>query len=243
MAFKPLPGFRARHIGMFEQQLDGYTDYDEKPELAPPGTAGPALQLSSEHPLPRVWFGTPDGEWLVQLQRDRLVTNWRAAPDRPYPRFPAVYARFVRHLTAFTAFAQTHQLGPLAQPRFELTYIGHLASGEGWDRLEQLGAILPDLAWRARADRVANGMKSLEWRAVFSPESFPGELLMRLFSAHDISANRPVLVLELSAQGPAPAADATHHDEWFHPAHELLVLAFQELTDADVQTGFWGRVR
>lgn len=47
-------------------------------------------------PAGRLWFETSDRDFLIQLQSDRLVVNWRRTGEAAvYPRFPALREHFV----------------------------------------------------------------------------------------------------------------------------------------------------
>jgi uncharacterized protein (TIGR04255 family) len=50
----------------------------------------------------RYWFTSVDKHWVVQVQPDRLVLNWRKAEEHDaYPRYRSVRARFLRLYKAF----------------------------------------------------------------------------------------------------------------------------------------------
>ncbi len=57
-------------------------------------TFGP--QWSSLPPLRRVFFISPPGNFLIQLQPNRLLHNWRKVADGDeYPRFDAAFEKFI----------------------------------------------------------------------------------------------------------------------------------------------------
>jgi hypothetical protein len=52
----------------------------------------------------------------------------------------------------------------------------------------------------------------------------------------------PVLVLELTARGPAKEKDNPEaRQRWFATAHEWIVRGFADLIDEDIQTRVWRR--
>src|ERR1700745_4045475 len=53
---------------------------------------------------PRMWFLSQDENFLIQLQSDRLLVNWRAGiKGAPYPHFEAVQQVFINALDELEA--------------------------------------------------------------------------------------------------------------------------------------------
>lgn len=73
--------------------------------------------------LPRLWFISPDGSELVQLQRDWFARNWRQteSSSASYPLYPAARGAFERDLRKVAKV-----LGPLRPLQAEITYINHI---------------------------------------------------------------------------------------------------------------------
>ena len=70
------------------------------------GTSGsPGTQFAFTHGMqPRMWFLSDDENFLIQLQSDRLLVNWRSgAQAAPYPHFDAVQAVFTNALDELEA--------------------------------------------------------------------------------------------------------------------------------------------
>ncbi|MFQ5734475.1 MAG: hypothetical protein ACE5KM_21275, partial [Planctomycetaceae bacterium] len=60
-----------------------------------PGALRSRLEISQIPDLPRVFFEDESGNWLIQIQRDRFLHNWRVSTDESeYPRYPEVSRRF-----------------------------------------------------------------------------------------------------------------------------------------------------
>jgi uncharacterized protein (TIGR04255 family) len=76
-----------------------YPTVQELPALEPSvaaGQPGPLASFSISMALPalRLWFLEPTGHFIVQVQRDRLLLNWRKLEDGVYPRYAALRERF-----------------------------------------------------------------------------------------------------------------------------------------------------
>src|SRR4051812_36077079 len=93
------------HIGLFWSLIrDRYPELREVPPLPviierlenePTGTAGTTIEMVDMPPTRRSWFIGTDPQWLLQLQDDRLLHNWRRLTEKDvYPHFEACLERF-----------------------------------------------------------------------------------------------------------------------------------------------------
>src|SRR5829696_8254411 len=83
------------------------------------------------------------GSELVQVQRDRIVHNWRRlTPESPYPHYEALRPSFSEDLTDFQAFLDEFGIGKFNPYQCELTYINPIPLGRGIDRLGELERLL-----------------------------------------------------------------------------------------------------
>ena len=105
--FKPIHNLLAPHPGLiWEEFKPEYSHCQEVAPLAPTiesfeEKAGPEIQLTDVPPLPRIWFLRDDGG-IIQIQRDRLLHNWRKLkPEDEYPRYSNVIQSFRMALSKF----------------------------------------------------------------------------------------------------------------------------------------------
>ena len=102
-------------------QLDGFDGDDGfGPESAP------GIVFSPASPGSRMWFLTQDQTIIVQLQRDRIVLNWRKLSDDVYPEFPKLRGELDRILELLEAYGSEFQLWPLRARQTEVTYINQV---------------------------------------------------------------------------------------------------------------------
>ena len=104
MQFSPLPELRTPLIGLFWQSIKAdYPKFKEMPPLAPlierfdqeAPTEQPMLEFLQEAPLPRMFFLDDHENWVMQIQNDRFLHNWkRVTDDDVYPRFDVASDRF-----------------------------------------------------------------------------------------------------------------------------------------------------
>src|SRR3569623_1673113 len=92
----------------------------------------PSLQLAlSNEPDCRLQMVSLDEQWMCQLQRNRLVVNWRKRKD-DYPRFSATWVRLCDSWQAWQAFLKTHSMSPARPMLWELVYVNRLPQSELW---------------------------------------------------------------------------------------------------------------
>src|SRR5262249_7579915 len=75
---------------------------------------------------PRMWFLSEDDNFLIQLQSDRLLVNWRAGTTgAPYPHFEAVQQEFVTALDELQALLAEESI-TIAVNQCEVVYINSI---------------------------------------------------------------------------------------------------------------------
>lgn len=137
--FAELAGFMAIHGGLLFQDLRAdYPRVAEHPPLEPvfenfdpisPSMAQFRLEAFGGPPPPRFWFEAPDGSYLLQVQRDRLVYNWRKRSEvQIYPRYHEIRVRFAREIERIGALLAHAGLGSLVPNQCEVTYINAITA-------------------------------------------------------------------------------------------------------------------
>jgi len=96
------------HLGLYYQRVKSRFPKIQMQPPVPPvfetfGTSGPpGPQFAFTYGIgmqPRMWFLSDDDDFLIQLQSDRLLVNWRGGGQgAPYPHFDAVQAVFTKAL-------------------------------------------------------------------------------------------------------------------------------------------------
>jgi uncharacterized protein (TIGR04255 family) len=190
------------------------------------------LSLLPVPPLRRVFFIQPPGNFLIQLQPNRIVHNWRKLKGTDeYPRYPLAYEKFRGAWEDLRQFARSYDLGELEPEGYELTYINHVNND---------GARFPRDLWNFlsfyQSAPVANTVKENAHVAMQFGWSLPDGLGTLTFDLkHGVNAanENDVLVIELSAQG---SAGQTPMDAWFDVAHRAIVRTFADFTTQSAHT-------
>ena len=111
---------QTRHIGQFWTEIrDEYPltqDFPPIPDVGEP----PGVSVLIMPPLRRVFFATTTTEYVIQLQDSRFHHNWRKlSPTVQYPRFHAVFRKFVTAWGRFSDFVKGQGLPEPNPSRYE----------------------------------------------------------------------------------------------------------------------------
>lgn len=245
--FDSIEALLSPHIGLLWQRFQ--PDYPFCNDVAPLASKVEVfnnqvikaqLELSDIPPLPRVWFINSDGTRVVQIQRDRLIHNWRKiGSNSEYPRYDSLIKAFQEHFNRFNSFIEEGDLGKIQILQYELTYVNQIPQGEAWETLEDIGKIFPDFKWQANLNRFLPIPQSIDWDTSFDlPEEF-GRLHISIRDA--VLNNHPTLLFELTVRGIGGYTSLDSMQSWFDAAHERIVQAFADLTDERIQTNVWKR--
>lgn len=239
--FSGAEGWRTPHFGSFWEQIrTEYPEFEDQPPLDRLRLEGAAseFQVSPLPPLRRVFFVQPPGNFLMQLQQNRILHNWRKVSDSDeYPRYKKAYAKFIwswGKLTHFTASAGLSDPRPEA---FELTYINHITKD---------GAKFPRDVWDFLAfyEQTPKAVVAKDSSAMAMHFGWPlpnemGILTFDLKHGLRPSDESEVLLIEFNARGKVKQ-DATNMDEWFDTAHRAIVNTFDALTTESAHD-LWGK--
>lgn len=238
--FDPLP-LTVAHTGLLWERLDrkAYPDVQEQAPLPPvveiyDGHAGPEIDIGEVLGFPRLWFTSREHDSLIQLQRDRLLVNWRAGM-KPYPRYTTLFPKFQAVWATFETFVRAELDRAPSLRQLELTYVNHIPWASWPDLGAALRATFPDLAWRADS-RFLVAPEGGEHRLTFRLPDKSGRLHVRFRDGRRTADGARIFILELTARGFLPDAPA-----WFEMAHDWIVRGFADLTSSEMQEKTWQR--
>jgi uncharacterized protein (TIGR04255 family) len=250
--FKTLENFRLPHFGLFWKLIE--KEYPTCQEVAPLlpiieryGAEEEQQQLQvafADIPSPRVWFVDAKGTGILQLQRDRLLHNWKKnkATDA-YPRYPVVIGQFKKQMVLFEKFLKQHNLGAIDPLQYEMTYVNHIPKGEGWSDLTELGSVFRDHQWQGHKDRFLPPLEHVNIRTTFVLPERKGRLHISVRDGKRQGDAQSVLLFELTVRGFSGDRSPDAMWQWFDTAREWIVKGFSDLTAADIQKKVWRRTR
>jgi len=231
--------FRIPHIGILWDKFR--TDYPIIQHAPPIASAKGEIIVEGTIgiPLPRVWFINKSDDQLIQFQIDRFYFNWRRR-QCDYPRYDYVIKNFMRVLSTIEKFFGEFNLGELTPIEFELSYINHIPKGQGWNTIDDLPKIFPDLIWKKTKKRFLPNPEKIAWHSEFALPEQRGNLIVNLKQATRTEDRVPLLVLELKTRGIGESTSKDTLREWFDLAHEWIVRGFTDLTTSEIHK-IWRR--
>jgi uncharacterized protein (TIGR04255 family) len=136
--FNPIAALDSIRLGLlWERWRDRYPHVEEQPALpplVPEAFDRPSLSQTiffGQPAFPRVWYQSQGRDQLVQVQRDRLVHNWRhLAATQQYPHYDELRPRFEEDAADFFSYIALlgHELPPIVQA--EVTYVNPIPVGD-----------------------------------------------------------------------------------------------------------------
>lgn len=248
--FKPLSGFLTPHVGLLWEKYRG--EYPDCSEVAPLGpmlesfeeTPQMSLEILNVPPLPRVWFVHKDGNRVIQIQRDRFLHNWRKAKsEEDYPRYHFVKDMFQKSFSKFESFLADNGISAIEPLQYEMTYISHIAKGDGWESLGEIGKLFPDFNFDSKRRRFLPEPDTINWRTTFVLPQNAARMHVVIRNVRMRDSGKPVILLELKVRGIGTDRSIRGMWGWFDLAREWIVCGFSDLTADKVQREVWRKIQ
>jgi uncharacterized protein (TIGR04255 family) len=250
--FASLDQLNGPFIGLFWTSLRSqYPSIAEQGEIQPvfetfgtPAAQSIRFQALLSPPMPRFWLqkeGMPD---LLQIQRDRLMHNWRrTADDAVYPRYEKLRDRFEREVLKFSKFLDKEGLGRLEINQCEVSYINMIDSvPSGGDLHSSLDEISP--LWAGlTTDRVPGDVENslVQMRYFLNDENEKiGRIHVLMQPAFLPSDLKPVFRVELTARGRPPGSSIEEAFGLLDLERDAVVRTFAAVTTPEMHK-LWGR--
>jgi uncharacterized protein (TIGR04255 family) len=236
-AFLPREDLLVPHIGAFWDLVRDR--YPKAQHAAPIIETGPDQWQYTPLPLPRVWLINDDTGYLIQIQQDRLIVNWRErASGRPYVRFANVLLEYRRVLDLFSRHVEAHTGRPVQATHYQLTYINVIEKGNGWSSIEDLHRVFPHMPWDSK-DRFLPVPEDIAWRGNFRLPDGLGTMTANFLPGVKKSNQVPVYKFELIASSGAARGSPPDFNVWIEVAHEFIVRGFKDLTSKEMHVNHW----
>lgn len=244
--FAELSGLHAPHLGDFWNALDRkqYPRVQTHPLLPP-------MQLTTETPQiifrqdgdpARAWFISSDDASLIQVQRDRVIFNWRQNHlQEPYPSYQVVKSNFRDVLNLFGKFLRSSKAGKLNIIGLELGYINHMQYGRELAEVSDIGTVFPDFSWKFEPSRFLKKISALNWITQLPLPEGKGNLNLQIQTVQRRTDGEPLLRADLVARHFAEGLNGKAMWDWFDLAHEWIVCGFADVTSPRVQNELWER--
>jgi len=241
VSFDRLDKFKVTHFGRFWEKLKKdfpITDHVVPLDISHPSSQDPVTGL----PLPRVWFINESDDQLVQVQVNKFFYNWRKMKEKHfYPSFSWIKEQFNKNFELFLKFLEEENIKISEFQQCELTYMNQIPKGNGWESIEDIQKIFPDLSLRINEDRFLKSPTEFLTQMKYVLPEDNGYLNIKFQHAHRKIDKVPLLILEISARGLGGDKSLATINSWFELAHEWIVKGFEDLTSLEIQKTIWGK--
>jgi uncharacterized protein (TIGR04255 family) len=245
--FEPLAKFSSVHFGEFWEvvkaeypEVEDQTPLPEVLEGTPAQAPHLSAQIMEKLPLPRVFYKDRTGNFLLQVQPSRFLSNWRKQKDSDeYPRFGAAQEKFARGWKVFLEFLDRSGIGKPSANQYELSYINHITAGEAGSFPLALAEFLPMFSWVTESRKFSSALEVVGSRLKYALPESKGALYVTINHGTRKTDGASIAVIDLTVRGPAKE-DWSDFSDWFALAHESAVLMFMEITSPSAQA-IWGR--
>ena len=240
---QPITPLRSEHVGLFWSRVrKEFPTIRPQPELALP-LAGPMFSLQLEfaeslYPTPRFWLEFSENSYLIQIQKNAFLLNWRKGASS-YPHFDNVKRKFDEYYNLFCSFL-TDELDT-AVPAIqlsELQYSNVIESGEYWREANDTQIVLPSIVLPTPGISV-EGSPDFNYLTTFKHAS---DLTLHFGARTGRVAADPsksVLMFDFRTIGALGATGKPEADAWFERAHAIIGRCFTSLTSPDIQVRYW----
>lgn len=249
--FQPLENWRAPHAGVFWSTIQPQFPHVEVHNALPAlhekfgeefWQQVPQFQFETINPNSiRTWFVESTRSWLIQVQPDRFVVNWRKVTgDEVYPRYvSAVRPRFVAEWQRFRKFITSLGLGEIEVQQCEVTYVNDIAQGQQWQRYSDALRLLS--YWQEKGtDGFLPPPETFSMSGTFEMPERSGRLhftAQRVIRRND---NTQALQVKLIARGRPASSQDNDVLAWMDQGREWIVRGFADLTSEKAQA-YWKR--
>ncbi len=231
---EPIGGLRSEHVGVFWSSVS--SKYPKIEQKDPFGGFFPGP--GDVFPMPRFWLISEDETFLLQIQRNAFLLNWRKR-DGAYPHFDSIKAEFLTQFNQFCRFIQsTLQVTMPIIGACELQYINAVEPNEYWQDVRDTGNVIPSFS---QLDVGMGQLLHFNYNTIFRVDD---DLSMSVGVRNLQSVanpNTPVLVFEIKADG-GKNITLDGLETWFNRAHDATGETFLNLTGKTIQQKFWAPV-
>jgi len=246
ISFQELYGLHAPQLGeLWNAIRRDYPKIDTQPPIAPAPPPNSSQQIIFQIGAPtqfRTWFMNDDNSILLQIQRDRLILNWRKSDDSSiYPSYTVLRRRFEKALNTFSTFIGKQNIGTLQLTGIEFGYVNLITLPRELTSIENFNEVFPILIFDKKSG-ILQSLSALNFQARFElPEK--GQLHASIFSAQKPTDGSPALRFDLVSRWFSPQMLQSDMLPWLDMAHEMTVKTFVFLTSRQMQEVEWERYR
>jgi uncharacterized protein (TIGR04255 family) len=231
----PIHELRNEHIGLYWHSVRNIFPYVS--QHPPVGDMDIKMGLEV-FPMPRYWLIAADNIYLIQIQKNAFMFNWRRLGD-DYPHYDNLKPVFDDHFSAFRDFVLSEtDAKELKVDVCELTYINTIESCDYWSGPGDTGNVIPSFSTPTVG---LTPIAEPGYNCIFV-YVLANDLQLRVNVRNAQSAQNPespVLVIEIRASGRIGSANKSVADSWFERGHQAIIDCFVRMTSPEIQEKYW----
>ena len=239
--FKPLLSWQIPHFGLFWNRIrPNYQRCSVQPPLPEQlekfGDEQNTLTINlTQHPEARCWFFDNNANWLLQIQNNRFISNWKRKTTS-YPNYKGFCERFEREWSRFNEFLLSEKMGTPELLQCEVSYINHIDIDIEFN---SLGEILP--CWtELKEQKFLPKSEAIAINTVYLIPENRGRLYIAMQPVIRHSDMKTVIQLAVTARVKIASNSNHEMDESLKLAHEWVVNGFTDFT-SDKMHKVWQR--
>jgi uncharacterized protein (TIGR04255 family) len=236
VGFEPLQTMKIPHYGLYWENIkNDFPSCTHVPFLGNP--VGIGEPETGGIPLPRVWLMHKNDDYLIQLQKNLFIFNWRKPKNIDYPGFKVIEPQFYEYLDRFEQFCSQNDLGDINPIHYELKYVDHFPITKGWSDIKDF---FPDISWRNDKNRYLQDINAFQWIAEIPMKKKKyGSITILAYKGSTGPQHTPGYILETSVRGEVASQQSLKRETWFDEAHQALTKTFEDFTNPKAQKTLW----
>ncbi len=243
--FQDISEMHAPQLGAFWDKIRDEYPVIETHMPLPPISMQQEIQFALQFmppQLPRTWFVHKNNSSIIQIQRDRLVFNWRQLPTpMKYPSFDVLSVEFISIFNKFNAFCLSEFGNEVELNGLELGYVNIIPLIDESMSTSALNNIFPQI-FCINENKNLKNMVRINCNTQFDLPDNKGHLHLSLNSIQQQEDGTQALRLDLSSKWINPNIAKADLKSWFDTAHEFTVNSFVDITSEQNHKN-WGRTQ
>ena len=237
----PIADFRSEHVGLFWQKIrSDFPVVHQQPPTVSPLQIAPDIGAGEFLPMPRYWFVANDDIYIIQVQKNAFMFNWRRRGSARYPGFhDNVKPAFDRYYNIFDEFVQTElDSSRLSIGSCELTYINSIESCELWAGPEDTPKVVPSFSIPTPGIDVAT-TPHFNCNYIYDLDANTRLSVGIRDGTRTQNADTPVLILDIKVVGRPEHGTRSAVARWFQTSHDRIIECFVGVTSPQMQATYW----
>ena len=241
--FKPIIGWQIPHFGLYWNRIrHKYQNCSVQPPLPEqverfskePATI--TINLPAHNDV-RCWFFDENQNWLLQVQNNRFISNWKRKTPA-YPAYEGFCDRFDDQWDRFRDFLSKEGLGTPEILQCEISYVNHIELERDFEGLDQIFPV-----WRGFPEgNMLSKPEAIAFNTVYIIPENIGRLYIAMQPVVRHADLKTVIQLAVTAKVKVASKEGYDLKRALKIAHEHVVNGFTNFTSFKMHE-LWERVK